>query len=87
MKWRVSCERSVPVRETGPGAGGVSGRVRKTQTGDSSPLQSFLMFIFERETEGEWEWGRERGRHRIGSRLQAPSCQHRARRGARTHGL
>ena len=31
--------------------------------------------------------GRERGRHRIRSRLQAPSCQHRARRGARTHEL
>ena len=28
--------------------------------------------------------GRERGRHRIRSRLQARSCQHRARRGART---
>ena len=31
-------------------------------------------------------WGRDRGRHRIWIRLQAPSCQHRARRGARTHG-
>ena len=28
---------------------------------------------------------RERGRHGIRSRLRAPSCQHRARRGARTH--
>ena len=40
-----------------------------------------LMFIFERERErerhpkGEWGRGRERGRHRIPSRLQAPSCQ------------
>ena len=31
--------------------------------------------------------GPERGRHRIRSRLQAPSCQRRARRGARTHEL
>ena len=38
----------------------------------------FLMFIFERETECEWGRGRERGRHRIRSRLQAPSCPHRA---------
>ena len=30
--------------------------------------------------------GSERGRHRIQNRLQAPSCQHRTRRGARTHG-
>uniref|UniRef100_A0ABI8AGK9 Uncharacterized protein n=1 Tax=Felis catus TaxID=9685 RepID=A0ABI8AGK9_FELCA len=30
--------------------------------------------------------GSERRRHRIGNRLQALSCQHRARRGARTHG-
>ena len=29
--------------------------------------------------------GSERGRHRIWNRLQALSCQHRARRGARTH--
>ena len=45
------------------------------------------MFIFEREgeTEHKWERGSERGRHRITSRLQALSCQHRARRGARTH--
>ena len=30
--------------------------------------------------------GSERGRHRIWNRLQALSCQHRARRGARAHG-
>ena len=47
----------------------------------------FLMFIYfwNRETEHEWGRGRERGRHRIKSRLQALSCQHRAQRGARTH--
>ena len=37
--------------------------------------------------EHEWGRGRERGRPRIRSRLQALSCQHRARRGARTHRL
>ena len=46
------------------------------------------LFIFERqrETEHEQGRGRERGGHRTRSRLQAPSCRHRARRGARTHG-
>ena len=39
----------------------------------------------ERETEHEQGRGRERGRHRIQSRLQVLSCRHRARRGARTH--
>ena len=48
-------------------------------------LKHFLMFNFERETEREWGRGRERGRHRIRSRLRAPSCQHGARRGARTY--
>ena len=33
------------------------------------------------------EGQRERGRHRIWSRLQVPSCQHRARCRARTHTL
>ena len=50
----------------------------------------FLTFLFIFETEkrqGVSRGGaeRERGRHRIGSRLQALSCRHRARRGARTH--
>ena len=52
------------------------------------------MFIYfwererERERERVSEWGgaeRETGRHRIWSRLQAPSCQHRAWCGAWTH--
>ena len=44
----------------------------------------FLTFIHFWETQREW--GRaERGRHRIRSRLQALSCQHRTRRGAWTH--
>ena len=46
------------------------------------------MFIhfWERETERERGRGRGIQRHRIWSRLQALSCQHRARHGARTHG-
>ena len=45
------------------------------------------LFILETETEHEQGKGRERerGRHGIRSRLRAPSCQHRAWRGARTH--
>ena len=39
-----------------------------------------VYLFFERETKTEHEWGkgRERGRYRIRSRLQVPSCQHRA---------
>ena len=44
------------------------------------------LFLRQRETEHEWGRVRERGRHRIRSRLQALSCQHRARRRAQTHG-
>ena len=53
-------------------------------------LQTFfkcLFFLFERDTEYKQGRGRERRRHRIQSRLQAPSCQHRARHGAGTHDL
>ena len=45
----------------------------------------FIHFLI--ETDREWGRGRERGRHRIWSRLQALNWQHRARRGARTHEL
>ena len=45
---------------------------------------NFFLNLFLRETECKLGRGRERGRHRIGGRLQAPSCQHRAGRGART---
>ena len=50
--------------------------------------EGFVNFFFfgQRETEHEWGRGRERGRHRIGNTLQAPSHQPRARRGARIHG-
>ena len=44
-----------------------------------------ILFILERERESRG--GAERGRHRIWNRLQAPSCQHRAQCGARTHRL
>ena len=48
-------------------------------------LNFLLMFIYYWETEREQGRGRVRGRHRIGSRLQAPSCQHGAPCGAQTH--
>ena len=47
----------------------------------------FYLFLRQRETEYEQGRGRERRRDRIRSRFQALSCQHRARCGARTHGL
>ena len=46
----------------------------------------FNICLWETEIEHEWGRGRERGRHRIPSRLQTLSCQHRARHGAQTHG-
>ena len=46
----------------------------------------FNVYGFLRETESKQGRGRERGRRRIPSRLRALSCQHGARRGARTHG-
>ena len=49
-------------------------------------FENFYLFLKKRETEHEQGRGRERKRrHRIRSRLQAPSCQHRARRRALTH--
>ena len=47
------------------------------------------LFIIERQSKTEHEHGRgrETRRHGIWSRLQALSCQHRARRGAWTHQL
>ena len=58
----------------------------------ASTTSFFLSFFFffnfwdrERQSMNRGR-GRERGRHRIGNKLQAPSHQPRARRGARTHG-
>ena len=55
------------------------------------PLDFFFfycLFISERHRDRiQVGWGRERGRHRIWSRLEALSCQHRAWHGARTHEL
>ena len=50
-------------------------------------LKFFLMFIYfwDRERQSASGRGAERGRHRIPSRLQAPSCQHRAWCRAWTH--
>ena len=50
-------------------------------------VRCFYLFLRQRETEHEQGRVRERGRHRIRSRLQALSCQHRAWCGAQTHGL
>ena len=51
-------------------------------------LLIFLHLCFERHRDTEHKLGRGRERrHRIWSRLQAPSCQHRAWRRARTHKL
>ena len=49
------------------------------------PFYLFIYFLRQRETEREQ--GKGRGRHRIWSRLQALSCQHRAQCGAWTHRL
>ena len=47
----------------------------------------YLFILRQRETEHEQGRDRERGKHRIKSRLQALSCQHRAWCRARTHKL
>ena len=43
------------------------------------------LFLRVRQREHKLGRGRDGGRHRIRSRLRAPSCQRRARCGARTH--
>ena len=47
---------------------------------------STFIYFWDRERQSMNGGGAERGRHRIGNRLQALSHQPRARRGARTHG-
>ena len=52
-------------------------------------LKFFLnvyLFLIQRATEHEQGRGRERGKHRIPSRPQAPNCHQRARSGSWTHG-
>ena len=44
----------------------------------------FNVYLFLSERHRAWARERQRGRHRIGSRLQALSCQHRAWHGAQT---
>ena len=51
------------------------------------PFFLTCIYFWETETEREEGRGRERGGHRIQSRLQALSCQHRAWLGAQTHEL
>ena len=68
---------------------------RLTDWATQVPLfKKFLMFIYfwPRERDRAWagrgiEREREIGRHKIQSRLQALSCQHRAWHEARTHGV
>ena len=63
--------------------------VAKSFEGYSILKKFCLMFIYfwgrEKETEHKQGRGSERGRHRIQSRLQAPSHQYRARSRVRTH--
>ena len=46
----------------------------------------FLTSIYFRESKTEHEWGRGRETGETQNPKRAPGCQHRARRGARTHG-
>ena len=68
----------------------ISGHILNPLPHPVYPLLFFKKCLFnfkERETEHEQGRGREREGHRIQSRLQALSCQHRARRRAQTHRL
>ena len=49
-------------------------------------FSTFFIYFLDRERQSMNGGGAERGRHRIGNRLQAPSHLPRARRGARTPG-
>ena len=53
------------------------------QPSTSFPFFNVYLLLRDRAQAGEGQ--REKGRHRIRNRLQALSCQHRARRGVRTH--
>ena len=58
---------------------------RLTAWAIQAPHSVIYFWERERERQSMSMGGAKRGRHRIRSRLQALSCQHRARRGARTH--
>ena len=71
----------------------LSGRLQSLPGSTSEQNGGLLLFLFiyffnvylflrQRETEHEQGRSRQRGRHRIRNRLQALSCQHRARHGA-----
>ena len=59
------------------------GTMEKRSLGLYTRLVLFLIFVFERQSVSRE--GAERKGDRIRSRLQALSCQHRARHGARAH--
>ena len=77
-------ESLLPVRQ--PGSGTQHALLREPVC---SLWVLFNVYLFLRETDRKTELeqgrGREWGRHRIRSRLQALSCQHRTRCRARTH--
>ena len=52
---------------------------------DSNNFFNVYLLLREREAEHKLGRGRETGRHRSRSRLQALRCQHRAQSGAQTH--
>ena len=56
---------------------------------DNSIIWNFFkcLYLFLRQSETAWTGEGQRRRHRIWSRLQALSCQHRVRGRARTHKL
>ena len=66
----------------------VNGKIQERRDALKVAVEFFNIYLFlgQRETEHERGRGRERGRHRIGNRLQALSRQPRARQGARTPG-
>ena len=80
-----TCSTPSPRLGTPPGQGHVT-LILSTNIYLKKIFFNVYLFLGQRETEHEQGRGRERGRHRIGSRFQALSHQPRALRGARTHG-
>ncbi|XP_053063660.1 uncharacterized protein LOC113595847 isoform X5 [Acinonyx jubatus] len=91
-----ACSESLGLLEGGRRRGRWGGRLEPchpSEAGDRKNLSILcaepnMVLGLDRQRETEHAWGRNkgRGRRRIPSRPQAPSCQHRARHGARTHG-